>query len=267
MSEEYSRAEGEELDILLEMNQQLREEVRAHGKRKSRRYLGSLTVLGVLLGYLFTTSGDARVLVLVPFVLAFLYLSHISSMNYVVQLAALLALIEAKINYLGAEYEYYHGGFNISANPRFQDLDVTLAASRHDQPTVVSTIRRQLQAFALDQQIADTASTDVLQRTVRSRVRDGMHILAISSYLGAAIFGGAILSTTGLPELGLVGIPAAIVTLGILGLQLGLLVYIISAWSAYQHHRTVLAAGVENAVDKDDLEQGLRTRERTIGAE
>lgn len=78
----------------------------------------------MIIDYLFTTNGDARALVLVPFVLGFLFLSHISSMDYVVQFAGLLALIEAKINYLGAEYEYYHGDFNISANPRFNDIDL-----------------------------------------------------------------------------------------------------------------------------------------------
>lgn len=267
MSEDYSHAEGEELDILLEMYQQLREEVRAHGKRKSRRYLGSLTVLGVIIGYLFTTNGGARVLVLVPFVLGFLYLSHISSMNYVVQLAALLALIEAKISYLGAEYEWYHGGFSISANPRFTGIDVSADVSQDNQTTVISSVRRRVQKFALHRTAGKQPTLEVIQDTVQSHVHDGMHILAIISYLGAAILGTVVLATHGIPELGIGEYLATLTSIVIFVIQIGLLVQIISAWSAYQQHRAVLSAGVEDAVEQDDFDQGLRARDPSIGSE
>jgi hypothetical protein len=166
------------------MYEQLREEVRAHGKRKTRRYLGSFTVLGVIIGYIFTTGGDARVLVLAPYVLAFLYLSHISSMNYVVQLAALLALIELKLDTVGAEYGYYHGGFSVSTNPRFTAADLDDGDDEPETP----------------------------QETVQSDVRYGMAGLAVLTYLGASVAGVAMLLTKGLPEISISSIPLVSLT-------------------------------------------------------
>lgn len=266
MPEDDSRAKGEDLETLLEMNQQLREEVRAHGKRKSRRYLGSLTALGVIIGYLFTTNGDARVLVLVPFVLGFLYLSHISSMNYVVQLAALLALIEAKINYPGAEYEYYHGGFSIAPNPNFTNIDRDIDQPSHGRKTILSPVKQWLRGWGIRRIEGERNDPEVLQHAVQSRVRDGMHLLAVMSYLGAAAIGTIVLSTRGIPALGIIQTDAVLMSIVLLGIQFGIFAQVIIAWSAYRQHRAVLLAGVKDMLDNDGFNQGIQNRTPTTGS-
>jgi uncharacterized membrane protein (Fun14 family) len=219
-------AESEDLDqtALLSMYDQLRQEVRAHGKRKTRRNLGSFTVIGLIVGYIFASNGDARVLVLVPYVLAFLYLAHISSVNYVIQLAALLALIETQIDVPGAEYEYYHGGLDIDTSPRFGKVD------------------------GVDR------SQEELQKAVQSHVRETMNVLAVVAYFGASIAGFYILSTQGLPEIGIETFPEAISLAALILLSQGLLFYPVwASWDAYVDHRKVLSSNVKDA-DKDELE-------------
>jgi uncharacterized membrane protein (Fun14 family) len=223
MSGEVAEPEDADQAALLSMYDQLRQEVRAHGKRKTRRNLGSFTVVGLIVGYIFTSNGDARVLVLVPYVLAFLYLAHISSVNYVIQLAALLALIEREIDSLGAEYEYYHGGLDIKTSPRFDDVD------RVDQ------------------------SQEELQNTIQSRVRCTMNILAVVAYFGATLGGLVVLLTQGLPDLGLTSSPweslwsLPIIAAILLMTQILLFYPIVSSWRAYRKHREVLIGGVRGA--------------------
>ena len=267
MSNTASHAEGESLEILLEMNQQLREEVRAHGKRKSRRYLGSLTILGVLLGYLFTTGGDARVLVLVPFVLGFLFLSHISSMNYVVQLASLLALIEAKINHPGVEYEYYHGGFSISNNQRFADLDLTVDTDPSGSRIGTQSIANAVYERSLNRIEGNPNSLTDLHSTVQSRVRNGMYLLAAVSYVGSAGIGALVLWERRVPLLDFGGILSLVVIALILVAQAVLLYQIVVAWSAYQHHRRLLADGVEKVLKNDKFDEGVWDIENSSSTE
>lgn len=267
MSNSTSHAEGESLEILLNMNQQLREEVRAHGKRKSRRYLGSLTILGVLLGYLFTTGGDARVLVLVPFVLGFLFLSHISSMNYVVQLASLLALIEAKINHPGVEYEYYHGGFSISNNQRFADLHLTVDRDSSGSRIAIQSIADAVYERSLNQIEGDPNSPTDLHDTVQSRVRNGMHLLAAISYVGSAVIGALVLWERGVPLLDF-GDTISLIAITLILLAQGVLLYQIAvAWNAYRHHRQLLADGVEKVLDKDRFDGGILDIEESFSTE
>lgn len=279
MSGEPPRAEGEELEILLKMNEQLRAEVRAHGKRKSRRYLGSLTVLGVIIGYVFATNGDGRVLVLAPYVLAFLYLSQISSMNYVMQLAALIALIEAKINFPGAEYEAHHGGFNISQNPRFDSIE---EFDEVDPPrSYVARIRRAAQKWTLRRIDGSHGDPEVLQNVVQSRVRDGMHGLAVIAYFGSGFLGVGVLLQSGVPELGLSNVPhfalepaalAAVITdpVTVIGVTLivsqGYLFYHIAiAWGAYKQHVRVVRENVRDILGADNFDDrfgdGLRSHD------
>lgn len=212
---------------LLSMYDQLRQEVRAHGKRKTRRNLGAFTVLGLIIGYIFTSNGDARVLVLVPYVLAFLYLAHISSVNYVIQLAALLSLIETQIDVPGAEYEYYHGGLDIDISPRFDNVAV-----------------------------AGRSQAD-LQETVQSEVRNTMKLLAVIAYFGAVLGGFYVLSVQGLPELGFSpstwNSPSGATFLAIIILisQLWLFMPVWKSWKAYQDHRAVLSTGVNGRYAED----------------
>lgn len=244
--------EGDDREVLLSMYDQHRQEIRAHGKRKSRRYLGSLTVLGVIVGYVFTTNGDARVLVLVPYVLGFLYLSHISSMNYVTQLAALLALIEAKLDNLGAEYEIFHGGFSIRQNPRFQNTE-----------------DKYLNEFKHANKDSDPQG---LHRIIQYCVRHSMRGIALTAYIVSMTVGtwevyseGALGGWSDLSSIfpGLSWIGPAL----ILGTQLFLLGVIVAAWWKYRNHKDLLRAGVLEAVLEDELEskigeiEGLDTNE------
>ena len=227
--------DGDDQAALLSMYDQLRQEVRAHGKRKTRRNLGAFTVLGLIIGYIFTSSGDARVLALVPYVLAFLYLAHISSVNYVIQLAALLALIETQIRTPGAEYEYYHGGLDIDKSPRFDSIDVV----DHSQ--------------------------EELQDTVQTQVRTTMNILALITYFGAALGGFYFVSIQGFPEIGfepsgwnaLSG--ATYVAALVLASQVLFFYPVCKAWKAYQDHRDVLSKGVKEAYS-GSFEEGMEGR-------
>lgn len=262
--------DGDDTDVLLAMYEQHREEVRAHGRRKSRRYLGSLTVLGVIIGYVFTSGGDARVLVLVPFVLAFLYLSHLSSMEYVAQLAALLALIEATLDTLGAEYEYYHGGFNVASSPRFgsggveghrssgetgddntDPLDARTTAETRGQ-RLRTAVHRVVYPF-VDEETRD-------QRVVQTHVSDGMHLIALVAYVGSAGLGVGALATNGISTLGLTGPWAIGLSVLVVAVQAVILLKVLFAWSAYTHHCATLAAGVRAEVERDDFGVGPRER-------
>ena len=257
MSNSTSHAEGESLEDLLNMNQQLREEVRAHGKRKSRRYLGSFTILGVLLGYLFTTGGDARVLVLVPFVLGFLFLSHISSMSYVIQLASLLALIEAKINHPGVEYEYYHGGFSISNNQRFADLDLEGDTNSSGSRVCIPSIGNVVYERSLNRIEGNPNDLTDLHNSVQSRVRNGMYLLSALSYVGSAVIGALGLWKHGVPLLD-IGDTLSLITITlILAVQLALLYQTTVTWNAYRHHRRLLADGVEKVLEANGFDDGI----------
>ncbi|RAW44308.1 hypothetical protein DQW50_15055 [Halorubrum sp. 48-1-W] len=233
MSEEVAESDDPDQSALLSMYDQLRQEVRAHGKRKTRRNLGSFTVIGLIVGYIFTSNGDGRVLVLVPYVLAFLYLAHISSVNYVIQLAALLALIETQIDVPGAEYEYYHGGLDIDTSPRFESVD------------------------GVDYDQAE------LQETVQSHVRNTMKWLAVVAYLGAALGGSYILLTQGLPEIGF-EVPSWLLfskATYLAALVLLTQAYLFwcpirGAWNAYGNHRDVLSTRVRDAY-KEDLKGNM----------
>lgn len=227
MSVDAGEPDGGDQASLLSMYDQLRQEVRAHGKRKTRRNLGAFTVVGLIIGYIFTSNGDARVLVLVPYVLAFLYLAHISSVNYVIQLAALLSLIETQIDTPGAEYEYYHGGLDIDISPRFDSVDVT-----------------------------DRSQAE-LQETVQSQVRNTMKILAVIAYFGAVLGGFSILSVQGLPEVGIApsawNSPSGGTYLAVLILisQVGFFVPVWKSWKAYRDHRTVLSTVVKGSYEEN----------------
>jgi len=221
---------GDDREVLLSMYDQHRQEIRAHGKRKSRRYLGSLTVLGVIVGYVFTTNGDARVLVLVPYVLGFLYLSHISSMHYVTQLAALLALIEAKIDIPGAEYEFYHGGFNIAHNPRFEDVDEFEDVEKFDNVDSESNPRE-------------------LHQDVQEYVRRAMRVIAVAAYFLIGLGGALAVAITEIPILDGVfssGVPI-LLGVAIFVSQVVIFYYVREAWNAYQDYKDILRAGVWNA--------------------
>lgn len=220
-------ATGDELTVLVAMYEQYRQEVRAHGKRKSRRYLGAFTILGLIGGYIFSTQGDFRILVVIPYVLAFLYLSHISSMDYVVQLAALLAIIESKLNVVGAEYEFYHGGFNVASSPRFEDL----SGFEH--------------------------GSGEYQDAVKSRVRNLMNILAVVAYFVPSITGVVLFAVSGIPEVGVSaihgGTPTTVAIASMLFLSHLLLFHQVKlAWDAYQDHTELLSAGVTNAVSNGE---------------
>ena len=223
MCEETGESEDADQAALLSMYDQLRQEVRAHGKRKTRRNLGSFTVIGLIVGYIFTSNGDARVLVLVPFVLVFLYLAHISSVNYVVQLAALLSLIETQIDSPGAEYEYYHGGLDVDTSPRFEDIDEVGRSEKE------------------------------LQERVQSDVRNTMNLLAFFAYLGAVLGSFYIVSTQGVPELGYEPSPwnsltrATYIAFFISVVQVGFFLPVWRSWKAYRDHRKVLSANIRGA--------------------
>lgn len=107
-------------EVLLDAHEELREEIRSHGARKSRRFIATFTVTGAVIGYVFARQGDTRLLALVPLLLAFQYFTHISSANYVARLAAILCRIEKMLNCAGFEYEYYYGRFRILSNPVFR---------------------------------------------------------------------------------------------------------------------------------------------------
>lgn len=222
--------EGSDKEVLLSMYDQYRQEIRAHGKRKSRRYLGSLTVLGVIIGYVFTSNGDTRILVLAPYVLGFLYLSHISSMHYVAQLAALLALIEVKLDRPGAEYEFFHGGFSISHNPRFEEVDDFEDIDKFEN-------------------VDREADPRQLHQDVRNYVWWGMRGIAAVAYFGIGGYGALALAFTEIPHLG-ESFPsteslgaAAIIFLS----QVIIFLYIYRAWSAYEKYKDILRAGIWNA--------------------
>lgn len=240
--DEDSAGEGSDREVLLTMYDQHRQEIRAHGKRKSRRYLGSLTVLGAIVGYVFTTNGDARVIVLVPYVLGFLYLSHISSMNYVTQLAALLALIEAKLDTLGAEYEIFHGGFSIRQNPRFQNIDDDY-----------------LNEFKYADKDSDPQG---LNRIIQYCVRHSMRGIALTAYVVSMLVGtrevyaGVTLGGSS-DFLSIFPGPSWIGPALILGTQILLLGVIGAAWWKYNKHKDLLRAGVLEAVLKDELESKI----------
>ncbi|WP_436930302.1 hypothetical protein [Halosimplex halobium] len=108
---------GEELEVLLHTHEQLREEIRSHGKRKSRRFVATFTVTGVVVGYVFARGGDLRLVALLPLVLAFQYLSHISAQTYVTELAGIVGRIEKQIDYPGVEYESYYGTLDTGTHP------------------------------------------------------------------------------------------------------------------------------------------------------
>lgn len=233
---------GDDREVLLSMYDQHRQEIRAHGKRKSRRYLGSLTVLGVIVGYVFTTNGDGRVLVLVPYVLGFLYLSHISSMHYVTQLAALLALIEAKLDHLGAEYELFHGGFSIRQNPRFQNLEA-----------------KYLNEFKHAKKDSDLQG---LHRIIQLCVRYSMRGIALTAYIVPMAAGTWAVYREGAPDdwTGLLSMfpgPSWIGPALIPGTQIVLLVVIGAAWWQYRNHKDLLKSGVLESVLEDDLESKI----------
>lgn len=233
---------GDGREVLLSMYDQHRQEIRAHGKRKSRRYLGSLTVLGVIVGYVFTTNGDARVLVLVPYVLGFLYLSHISSMHYVTQLAALLALIEAKLDHLGAEYELFHGGFSIRQNPRFQNVEA-----------------KYLNEFKHAKKDSDLQGP---HRIIQLCVRYSMRGIALTAYIVPMAAGAWAVYREGAPDdwTGLLSMfpgPSWIGPALILGTQIILLVVIGAAWWQYRNHKDLLKSGVLESVLENNLESKI----------
>ena len=230
MSNSSQSDEGGDEEVLLSMYDQHRQEIRAHGKRKSRRYLGSLTVLGVIIGYVFTGNGDARILALAPYVLGFLYLSHISSMHYVTQLAALLALIEVKLDRPGAEYEFFHGGFSISHNPRFEEVGDFEDVDKFEN-------------------VDPEADPRQLHQNVRDYVRGSMRWIAAGAYFGIGGYGALALAFTEIPRLG-ESLPstespfaAAILFLS----QVAIFLYIHRAWSSYEKYKDILRAGVWNA--------------------
>jgi hypothetical protein len=116
------------------------------------------------------------------------------------QLAALIALIEAKINFPGAEYEAHHGGFNISQNPRFDSVE---GFNEVDPPrSYVARIRRVAQNWTLRRIDGPHGDPEVLQNVVQSRVRDGMHVLAVIAYFGSGFLGVGVLLQESVAELG-----------------------------------------------------------------
>lgn len=250
-SDNKARSDGDaDQEILLSMYEQHRQEIRAHGKRKSRRYLGSLTVLGIIVGYVFTTSGDVRILVLVPYVLGFLYLSHISSMHYVAQLAALLALIEAKMDQLGAEYELFHGGFRICQNPRFQNLE-----SKYLDPSK-SREQPYLERFDFW-----TNRTSLEQRSlgVSRYTRNAMRGIALAAYIVPMAIGSWLLYTSAVQItenslFSMLPVSSGESLVFVLITQLVLLGVLVLAWMKYRAHKTVLRAGVLEAIDNDKFD-------------
>lgn len=244
-----SDSDGEnqsEQEVLLSMYDQHRQEIRSHGKRKNRRYMGSLTVLGIIIGYVFTTNGDGRVLVIAPYVLGFLYLSHISSMHYVTQLAALVALIEAELDHFGAEYEFFHGGFSIRPSPQFRDIrDKYLDEFKH---------------------AAKNENAQELHQDIQKYVRNSMRGIALGAYIVPMIIGTCLLYSEGVPSAGggflsmfpilfWIGVGLIVVT------QLGLLISIVVAWRKYRDHKDVLRAGVLEATLEGELERNIERLE------
>ena len=119
------RVSGETLDVLLHTHEQLREEIRGHGKRKSRRFVATFTVTGVVVGYVFARGGDSRLLTILPLVLAFQMLSHISSRTYVAELSGVLARIEKQIDCAGVEYESHYGMLPTGRQPLYDDVSLS----------------------------------------------------------------------------------------------------------------------------------------------
>jgi len=214
--------DGEELELLLSFHEQYREEIRGHGKRKSRRYIGGISALAVIFGYAFTASGDVRAWVLIPVVLTVIYFSHLSSRYYVAQLAALIAIIEARIDYPGAEYEFYHGAFSIGANPRFHN-DAILPDNH-------------------------TLSSD---ETVQKTIGRGMDLIGVLAYFIPGVVGSIEVANRGISDLGITwislpnGLPDVVIAGSILLLQVALFGLIYRARCDYKEYSEHLARCVE----------------------
>lgn len=151
-------------------------------------------------------------------------------MHYVTQLAALLALIEAKLDSPGAEYDFYHGGFSISHNPRFEDVE---DFDDVDEFKNVDT----------------EADPQQLHQDVRDYVRLGMRWIAVGAYFGIGAYGALALGFAEVPSIGegLPSLESPVAAVIIFLSQVVIFLYIYRAWSAYEEYKDILRAGVWNA--------------------
>jgi len=239
------RASGEELDILLTAHEQLREEIRGHGKRKSRRFLATFSITGVVAGYVFTSGGDPRLAVVFPIILAFQYLSDLSSRTYVANLAAILCRIEERINCPGMEYEYYYGGFRVQEHPLRTQLDGPPVEKTSLPIRATNSLLPWKQTDGTGRQ-----EESLTHHRTNQYVRRGMQVIAIVSYLlacatGVLGFWSKKLAGASVPDIIPQSPLAAWTVLGIL-----LLLYLtlaIIVWLSYVEYR------IEQATERDIL--------------